>query len=275
MNHLLCSGKAVGTEDDLPGVAHAALYCSVPPFSGVAPGDVVQLALSVAVENAPFGYAYLQEKYFADAAEVLAFQQMEYFPRQRWYRVRAEPGANGVGFLSVRVKRPRKNEPRLRPQIAVAVPGRESGKKVRTASLRDRSLLIHTLFAPGLRIVTGPGVPGSADALAAVPPGSAPAGVTQPRHGTARFDPDGTLTYLPYQGFTGYDRFEYTVTGPEGEKVTAPVNVHVGGLEGRAGVFPEQQRLTTEFRSWQWPELTGAMPWPEAARPPRNGQVPA
>ncbi|MFE5734507.1 Ig-like domain-containing protein [Streptomyces sp. NPDC056528] len=275
MNHLLCSGKAVGTEDDLPGVAHAALYCSVPPFSGVAPGDVVQLALSVAVENAPFGYAYLQEKYFADAAEVLAFQQMEYFPRQRWYRVRAEPGANGVGFLSVRVKRPRKNEPRLRPQIAVAVPGRESGKKVRTASLRDRSLLIHTLFAPGLRIVTGPGVPGSADALAAVPPGSVPAGVTQPRHGTARFDPDGTLTYLPYQGFTGYDRFEYTVTGPEGEKVTAPVNVHVGGLEGRAGVFPEHQRLTTEFRSWQWPELTGAMPWPEAARPPRNGQVPA
>ncbi|MFC7977153.1 Ig-like domain-containing protein [Streptomyces cinereoruber] len=274
MNHLLCSGKAVGTEEDRPGVAHAALYCSVPPFSGIAPGDVVQLALSVAVENAPFGYAYLHEKYFADSAEVLAFQAMEYFPRQRWYRVRAEPGENGVGFLSVRVKQPRKNEPRLRPQIAVAVPGRETGKKVRTASLRDRSLLIRTMFAPGLRIVTGPGVPGTADALAAVPPGSTPVEVTQPRHGAARFGTDGILTYLPHQGFAGYDRFEYTVAGPDGEKIIAPVNVHVGGLEGRAGVFPEHQ-FTTEFRSWQWPELTGAMPWPGTARTPQNGQASA
>ncbi|MFF0434549.1 Ig-like domain-containing protein [Streptomyces sp. NPDC004327] len=270
MNHLLCAGKAVGTEAESPGVAHAALYSSVPPFSGVAPGDVVQFALSVAVENAPFGYAYLQEKYFADAAEILAVQDVEYFPQQRSYRVRAEPGRNGVGFFSVRVKRPKKQEPRLRPQIAVAVPGRDSRKVVRTASLRDRSLLIRTMFAPGLRLVTAPGAEASLDVLAAVPPGSAPVAVSQPRSGAARLGPDGRLGYLPHQGFSGYDRFEYTVATPDGEKVTAPVNVFVGSLEDRPGAFPEQP-LTTDFRSWQWPELTGEMPWPHRTATPQNG----
>lgn len=270
MNHLLCAGKAVGTEENSPGVVHAALYCSVPPFSGVAPGDVVQFALSVAVENAPFGYAYLQEKHFADAAEVLAVQDVDCFPKQRWYRVRAEPGRNGVGFFSVRVKRPKKQEPRLRPHIAVAVPDRDTRKIVRTASLRDRSLLIRTMFAPGLRLVTAPGVPGSLDVLAAVPPGSAPVSVTQPRSGSAQLGPDGRLDYLPHQGFTGYDRFEYTVATPEGGKVTAPVNVYVGNLEGRPGVFPEYG-LTTDFRPWQWPELTGEMPWPRTTTTPQNG----
>ncbi|MER7517939.1 Ig-like domain-containing protein [Streptomyces sp. NPDC126499] len=270
MNHLLCRGRAVGTEESSPGVVHAALYCSVPPFAGVAPGDTVQMALSVAVENAPFGYAYLQEKYFADAAEILAVQDVDYFPKQRWYRVRAEPGVNGVGFFSVRVKRPKKKEPRLRPHIAVAVPGRDSRKIVRTASLRDRSLLIRTMFAPGLRIVVAPGTQGSVDVLAAVPPGSTPVAVSQPRFGTAQLGQDGWLGYLPYQGFTGYDRFEYTVATPDGGQVTAPVNVFVGSLEGRAGVFPEQQ-LTTDFQNWQWSDFTGEMPWPRTTIPPQNG----
>jgi hypothetical protein len=272
MNHLLCAGRAVGTEERSPGVTHAALYSSVAPFSGVAPGDVVQLALSVAVENAPFGYAYVQEKYFADAAEIVAIQDVEYFPKQRWYRVRAEPGQNGVGFLSVRVKRPKKKEPRLRPHIAVAVPGRESRKMVRTASLRDRSLLIRTMFAPGLRIVTAPGVPGMADALGALAtlaPGSRPVSVSQPRSGTAGLGQDGRIGYEPRPGFTGYDRFEYTVATPDGGQVTAPVNVYVGALDDRPGVFPEHQ-LTTDFQPWQWSELTGAMPWPGPVTP-QNG----
>ncbi|MFI1937001.1 Ig-like domain-containing protein [Streptomyces purpureus] len=269
MNYVMCRGRAVGTEENSPGVVHAALYSSVAPFSGVAPGDIVQLGLSVAVEGAPFGYAYLQEKYFADTAEIVSIQQLEYFPRQRWFRVRAEPGETGTGVMVIRVKQPKK-EPRLRPQISVAVPERETGKLVRTASLKDRALMISTAFAPGLRIVTAAGARGSVNVLAAVAPGSTPVSVTQPRCGSAQLAHDGWLAYLPHHGFTGYDRFEYTVATPDGKKITAPVNVHVGGLDGRAGVFPEQQ-LTTEFQQWQWSNLSGEMPWPRTLVNPQNG----
>ncbi|MFG2333259.1 Ig-like domain-containing protein [Streptomyces sp. NPDC048604] len=270
MNHVLCSGRAVGTEESSPGVAHASLYCSQPPFSGVAPGDIVQLGLSVAVDGAPFAYAYLQEKYFGGAAEVVSVQDVEYFPRQRQYRVRAEPGENGIGFVWIRVKEPKKKEPRLRPHIAVALPNRDTGKLVRTGSLRDTSLLIRTMFAPGLRIVTAPGAQGSVHVLSAAPQGSTPIEVDQPRHGTAHLTHDGWLTYLPQPGFTGYDRFRYTVALPDGSKTTAPVNVLVGEPADRPGVFPEQPAVT-DFQPWQWSNLTGEMPWPRPTDRPHHG----
>lgn len=61
-----------------------------------------------------------------------------------------------------------------------------------------------------------------------IPPGSsAPTIASPPSNGTVTINPDGTATYTPNPGFTGTDTFTYTVTGPDGNPVTATVTVAV------------------------------------------------
>ncbi|WP_392673319.1 Ig-like domain-containing protein [Streptomyces sp. LN785] len=259
MNHLLCRGRAVGAEPS-QGVVYAGLYSSADPQEGVVPGDHVQLGLSVAPgEGAPRGCAYLMESSLA-GAEILAVQGLEYFPGQRWFRVRADLGETRTGVVSLRIGRPER-VPRLRPQIMIGVPDGTALKMIRTGRLSDASLPVRAASAPGLRMVTEPGTQGAANVLDAAPAGSFAISVSQPRHGSTQLSRDGWATYLPTPGFTGYDRFEYTVGTADSAKITAPVNVFVGDPGHAPGAFP-QHAVATGFHPWQWPELTGEMPWP-------------
>ncbi|MEV4642653.1 Ig-like domain-containing protein [Actinoplanes sp. NPDC049548] len=52
-------------------------------------------------------------------------------------------------------------------------------------------------------------------------------GVSQPRHGTVRINPDNTVTYTPKPGFAGEDTFRYTVRDEDGNLATAIVHVKV------------------------------------------------
>ncbi|MEU9063495.1 Ig-like domain-containing protein [Streptomyces sp. NPDC048430] len=268
MNHLLCSGRAVGTERS-QGIVYAGLYCSADPRTGTVPGEIVQLGLSVAAdEGAPRGCAYVLESSLTDAAEILSVEALEYFPQQRWFRVRADPGETRTGALSLRIRPPR-GAPRLRPQIMVAVPDAGGQKLIRTARLTGHSLPVLTHSVAGLRITTEPGVRGTANVLARAPQGSFAISVTQPLHGTAQLSRDGWVAYDPAPGFTGYDRFEYTVGTADSAKVTAAANIFVGDLGLAPGVFPADP-AETGFQTWQWPELTGEMPWPRPQESPRN-----
>jgi Ca2+-binding RTX toxin-like protein len=51
--------------------------------------------------------------------------------------------------------------------------------------------------------------------------------VTQPQHGTAAIQPDGTVRYAPASGFEGADSFTYTVGDGRGGTATASVAVDV------------------------------------------------
>jgi hypothetical protein len=53
-------------------------------------------------------------------------------------------------------------------------------------------------------------------------------GVTQGANGSVVINADGTVTYTPNSGFSGRDTFSYTVTDPQGNKVTGTVTVDVG-----------------------------------------------
>ncbi|MFB6811995.1 Ig-like domain-containing protein [Streptomyces sp. NPDC056387] len=268
MNHLLCRGRALGDEPSL-GAVYAALYSSADPRRGLAPGETVQLGLSVAPDQgASRGCAYLLEAPLADSADVVAFQGLEYFPRQRWFRLRAEAGETGTAVLHLRVH-DTVTAPRIRPQIVVAVPDATGRRLVRTARLDADALPLRPATARSLRITAGPGGPGTVNVLSAAPAGSTAVSVTQPRGGDAQLSYDGWVTYTPAPSFTGYDRFEYTVATPAGEKQTSHVNVFVGSLEHTPGVFPAQP-VDVAFRPWQWPELSGEMPWPRPGQTARN-----
>jgi hypothetical protein len=52
-------------------------------------------------------------------------------------------------------------------------------------------------------------------------------GVSQPVHGTATVDTHGAVLYSPTKGYSGYDRFTYSVTSSEGGSGSAKVDVEV------------------------------------------------
>ncbi|MER7762621.1 Ig-like domain-containing protein [Streptomyces sp. NPDC097619] len=268
MNHLLCRGRILG-ENPALGLVYAGLYSSADPFRGVMPGETLQLGLSVAPgEGASRGYAYLPEAPLLGAAEIEAVQGMEYFREQRWFRVRADGGGNATGVVQLRVKDPATAR-RIRPQILVGMPDASGRKTLRTAKLSDEALVVRRLRAPGLRIAAEPGQTGSVNLLAGVPAGCTAVSVSKPENGKADLAYDGWVTYAPARGFTGYDRFRYTVATPDGGKLSSHVNVLVGPGYHAPGVFPEH-RTSTQFRRWQWPEFTGEMPWPPEAQAARN-----
>lgn len=50
---------------------------------------------------------------------------------------------------------------------------------------------------------------------------------TQPAHGTAALNPDGTFTYTPARGYVGGDQFTFTLSDGRGGKATAAMQVKV------------------------------------------------
>ncbi len=60
--------------------------------------------------------------------------------------------------------------------------------------------------------------------------------VTQPQHGTAVVNPDGTITYTPNAGYVGVDSFEYSVTNADLDSSTARVQITISDT---ASVWPE------------------------------------
>ncbi|MEU3775577.1 Ig-like domain-containing protein [Streptomyces sp. NPDC032472] len=262
MNHLLCRGRALG-EGAAPSAVYAALYSSADPRRGVAPGETLQLGLSVAADQgAPRGCGYLLQAPLAEAADIVGMQGLEYFPKQRWFRIRAEAGETATGVLHLRVRdTAAAANRRIRPQIMVGVPDASGRRTIRTAKLDAEALPLRAPAARGLRLTAAPGGSGSVNVLSACPAGSTAIGVSAPRHGDAQLSYDGWVTYSPAPGFSGYDRFTYTVGTPSGEQQTSHVNVFVGSLDHAPGAFPAHP-TEVAFRPWQWPELTGEMPWP-------------
>ncbi|MFE2141875.1 Ig-like domain-containing protein [Streptomyces sp. NPDC059456] len=266
--NLLCQGRAVGAGPS-QGVVYAALYTSADPRRGASPGETVRFGLSVAPDGgAPRGCAYLPVQPLVEVGEILGVEGLEYFPRQRWYRIRADSGETVNGVLHLRVGATAAARS-IRPQILVGVPDASGLKLVRTGRLAADPVPLRPLAPRGLRIATAPGRPGTVNVLSAAPPGSTAVSVTQPRAGHAQLSYDGSVTYTPAAGFTGYDRFEYMVATAAAGQQTSHVNVFVGSLEHIPGAFP-QQPADAAVRPWQWPELSGEMPWPRPDQTARN-----
>ncbi|MFF4850254.1 Ig-like domain-containing protein [Streptomyces sp. NPDC001194] len=263
--NLLLRGQAVGDTPSL-GTVYAALYTSADPRRGAAPGETVQFGLSVAPDGgASRGCAYLPEEPLAAVGEIVGVQGLEYFPRQRWFRARADAGEQTTGVLHLRVG-DSVTARSIRPRLVVGIPDASDRKLVRTGKLAAEPLPLRPATPRGLRLVTEPGRPGTVNVLSAAAAGSTGVSVTQPRGGRAELSPDGWATYTPSPGFTGYDRFEYTVASAAAGQLTSHVNVFVGSLEHIPGAFP-QHPADSAPRAWQWPELTGEMPWPRPFAP--------
>ena len=59
------------------------------------------------------------------------------------------------------------------------------------------------------------------------PPNSTFSTASTPSHGAVTMNPDGTYTYTPAAGFVGTDTFNYTITDPSGQTVTATETINI------------------------------------------------
>ncbi|HEY1486395.1 MAG TPA: Ig-like domain-containing protein, partial [Micromonosporaceae bacterium] len=219
---------------------------------------------------AAWGCGYLIGSSFGTVATVVGFSEAEYFPAKQTFRVRAEPGEERTGRIVIRVN-DSQSASALRPAIVVSAPSGTERHLVRTGSLTDVVFRVREPYAPGLAIITAPGAAGSVEAIRAASDDARLTGVSDPRYGSAETRAR-TLIYTPAPGFSGYDRFTYTLR-IAGATLTGPVVVYVGddvppGLltppsydgSGVAGHTP-----------WRSSEITGRTPWPTADVP--NGSV--
>ncbi len=62
---------------------------------------------------------------------------------------------------------------------------------------------------------------------------------TTPANGTVTINPDGTITYTPNSGFSGYDTFMYTITDSNGDTASDAVTVTVQAMGTIAGIVYE------------------------------------
>ena len=75
---------------------------------------------------------------------------------------------------------------------------------------------------------------------------------TQPEHGTAVYNGDGTFTYTPDANYNGADSFTYTITDGNGEYTTTTIDVSVASVNDGpevtdgSGVLDEDGSHTTE-----------------------------
>ncbi|MFJ9086239.1 Ig-like domain-containing protein [Streptomyces sp. NPDC102384] len=260
MPHELCRGRVTG-HSTADGVVSAAVFSSADPELGVRPGEELHLTLSVSCdEHVHLGFGYLLANSLDGVATVAGLQDVEYFPQQGWYRVRAERQQTATGSVTVRID-DRPKTPRLRPVLAATLRLPTTGERIRVKRLTHAALPIRAADVRGLHLTTDIGAPVSAHPWDSRPNAGSVLSVTQPAHGTVEHSGDDWIHYRPTPGFTGYDRFTYTAVDADGTTATAPVNVFVGELGPTPGVFPVEPPAPA-FAPWQWPELTGSLPWP-------------
>jgi uncharacterized membrane protein len=117
----------------------------------------------------------------------------------------------------------------------------------------------HNPVVNGDGVATQPGVPVTIAVLANDTDADGDpltvAGVTQPGHGTATVNADGTITYTPAAGFVGTDTFTYTATDGRGGSGSAVVQVAVGN-GGRGPVLPELKQFAVGADTTGGPRVT-------------------
>jgi hypothetical protein len=260
MTHPLVRG-AVGP-DRGPTDVSAVLTSSTDPAGVVAPGAELHLELTVtAGDTAAWGCGYLLLDEVVGAATVTAAEGAEWFPDQRWFRVRADAGRTATGRFTLRVA-DRRGAPTVRPSMALSRAG--GAQPTRTPALSDAAFRVTTRSVAGLRLA----VPVDAVGELRLPDGAAaPLDIAAPRFGAAAAAPDGrTVRYTPRPGFTGYDRFTVGYRDAGGATRRAVVTVHVGDLTETPGLLPDAGVSGAEQHRWQENEVTGTLPWPTAAR---------
>ncbi len=98
------------------------------------------------------------------------------------------------------------------------------------------------------------------------------ASVTQPAHGNAAINADGSVTYTPAAGFSGSDSFTYTVSDGWGGTASATVSVSVGAAPPTVMHIGDLDWVATKT-SRNWTAQVIALVVDQFARPVANATV--
>ncbi|MFE9254316.1 Ig-like domain-containing protein [Streptomyces sp. NPDC006879] len=227
--------------DDPTIVCHLELTASLDPARPVPPGESVdfQLKLVPEGENARY-YGYLMVESFDKVATVAKASGMSLAAVGDRYVTSTTAGAERVATFTLKTNEDAGADAYFVPQLrAGIIAGGGKSLTSTTITLKNEGFRIAPLPPQGRSLTVMPGYRAVVKSLTeGLGESVRLRGVGPARHGMTSVEPDGTVSYTPYDRYLGYDWFEYLLDDGAGRYVSGQVTVFVGDTSAVPGVLP-------------------------------------
>lgn len=239
VRHLV--SRVCAVQPDNPSIRLTVeLTADADPALLVRPGQRIGFEMTLFPEGGGHRYyGYVMTDPFTGVAEVEQLAGMSLLASGDRYASDVEAGSTRVARFTARVHDSIGTGAFLIPQVRagiIAYGG--SGLSSGTHSVKQLGFRIAPLPVQGRKLLVSPGYQG---VLTGLTDGLGEhvqlVGVGPAVFGTTYVAPDGTLTYTPFTGHTGYDRFDYVLDDGTGHLVRGRVTVYVGDPAAVAGVL--------------------------------------
>ncbi|MFF3492490.1 Ig-like domain-containing protein [Streptomyces sp. NPDC002795] len=215
------------------------LTASADPALPVRPGQEVDFALALLPEGGAHRYyGYVMAAPFAEAASVERLGGMSLVAKGDRYASSVEAGGSRVARFTAVVHQDVSAGACLIPEVRAGIIAHGgSSLTSSTHSVRQSGYRIAPFPPLGRALHLAPGYLGVVkDLLDGLGDAARLVGVGPARYGVTSVEPDGVVTYTPFNGHHGYDRFSYAIDDGSGHLMSGQVTVHVGEL-GAPGVL--------------------------------------
>lgn len=209
------------------------LTASADPALPVRPGQEVDFALALLPEGGAHRYyGYVMAAPFAEVASVERLGGMSLVAKGDRYASSVEAGGTRVARFTAVVRQDVSVGACLIPEVRAGIIARGgSSLTSSTHSVRQYGYRVAPFPPQGRALHLAPGYRGVVkDLLDGLGDTARLAGVGPARHGVTSVEPDGVVTYTPFNGHYGYDRFSYAVDDGSGHLMSGQVTVYIGEL---------------------------------------------
>ncbi|WP_223280690.1 Ig-like domain-containing protein [Streptomyces antnestii] len=231
--HLLARVHAV--QADAPQIRLTVeLTASADPALPVRPGQEVDFAVTLLPEGSGHRYyGYVMAAPFERVATVDRLGGMSLLPSKDRYASSVEAGTSRVARFTAVVRHDVGGGAFLLPEVRAGIIAHGgSSLTSSTHSVRQYGYRIAPFPPQGRVLHLAPGYRGVVkDLLDGLGDAARLAGVGPARQGVTSVEPDGVVTYTPFTGHLGYDRFSYAVDDGTGHVMSGQVTVCIGELQ--------------------------------------------
>lgn len=237
--HLVSRVSAVQQDD--PSIRLTVeLTADADPDVPLRPGQSVGFDLTLFPEGAGHRYyGYVMAPPFAKVAHVEQLAGMSLLASGDRYASSVEAGTTRVARFTARIHDDAGAGAFLVPEVRSGIIARGGSSLTSgTHAVKQRGFRIAPLHVPGRTLRVALGYRGLLTGLTeGLGEHVQLVGVGPARFGATYVAPDGAVTYTPFNGHTGYDRFDYVLDDGAGRLVRGRVTVCVGDMGAAPGVL--------------------------------------
>lgn len=210
------------------------------PALPLRPGESADFELRVVPEGAGSRYyGYVMVDSFESFATMEKAAGMSLLAVGDRYATSTVAGEERVAKFTLKISDNPSREAFFVPQLrAGIIANGGSSLTASTRTLKQNGYRVGSFPAQGRKLIVPPGYRGAVKGLTdGLGDRAKLVGVGPARRGETSVAPDGVVTYNPFQGYIGYDWFDYVIDDGEGRLVRARVTVFVGDTAGTPGII--------------------------------------